>query len=76
MTEAQSHSSDPRWTEHLARAAESFAAELRGTVPQDFSSHARGSLREALMAVRSLLDAGIERLEREERPTPRKVEVE
>jgi hypothetical protein len=67
---------EPRWTEHLARAAESFAAELRGGVPGDFSDHARGSLREALLALRSLLDVGIERLEHEEQAAPRKIEVE
>jgi hypothetical protein len=67
---------EPRWTEHLANAAEAFARELRGSVPQDFSGHARGSMREALLAVRSLLDAGIERLEREEKAEPHRVEVE
>lgn len=67
---------ETRWTEHLARAAESFARELRGTVPEDFSGHARGSMREALMAVRSLLDLGIERLDEKGKAEPRKVEVE
>ncbi len=70
-------SREPRWTEHLARAAEAFAVELRSCVPEKFSDHARGSLREGLLAVRSLLDTGIERLEQEEkRAEPRKVEVE
>lgn len=68
---------EPLWTEHLARAAECLADELRRCVPAEFSNHARGSLREALLAVRSLLDTGIERLAEEERKTkPRKVEVE
>ena len=68
---------EPRWTEHLARAAEAFAHELRGCVPENFSDHARGSLREALLAVRSLLDTGIDRLEEEEgKAKPQKVEVE
>ena len=53
-------------------AAEAFAAELRGVVPDDFSSHARGTLREALLAVRSLLDTGIDRLETQEPKKPRK----
>jgi hypothetical protein len=66
----------PRWTEHLARAAETFAAELREGAPGDFSDHARGSLREALLALRTLLDAGIERLEQEDQAPPRKIEVE
>ena len=67
---------EPRWTEHLARAAEAFARELRHTVPEDFSSHTRDSMREALLAVRSLLDLGIDRLEHEEKTRPRKVDVE
>ena len=42
-----------------------------------FSSHpAYGSLREALLALRSLLDAGIDRLEQEKQAPPRKIEVE
>jgi hypothetical protein len=68
---------DPRWTEHLMRAADAFARELRGTVPEEFSRHARGSVREALLAVRGLIDASIERLDREEQAQPaRKIEVE
>lgn len=65
------------WTEHLARAAEAFAHEMRGRVPEEFTKHARGSLKEGLLAMRSLLDAGIERIEREEREkTARHVPVE
>ena len=76
MTPKETRAGDVRWTEHLARAAEAFADELRGSVPEDFSSHARGSVREALLAVRSLLDGGIDRLEAEEKKSPRKIEVE
>jgi len=65
------------WTEHLARAAEAFARELRERVPEEFTKHARGSLKEGLLAMRSLLDAGIERIEREEREkTARHVPIE
>lgn len=68
---------DPRWTEHLMRAADAFARELRGVVPDEFSRHARGSVREALLAIRSLIDTSIERLEHEESKQPaRKIEVE
>jgi len=67
----------PRWTEHLARAAEAFAHEIREVVPGDFSKHARGSMREALLAIRSLIDNGIEQLEmREQDRSARKIEVE
>ncbi len=68
---------DARWTEHLMRAADAFAREIRGAVPEEFSRHARGSVREALLAVRGLIDASIERLDREEpAPPAHQIEVE
>jgi hypothetical protein len=69
---------EERWTEHLCNAADAFAREMRGVVPDDFSKHARGSLREALMAIRSIIDTGIDKLEEEEKQgaKPRKIEVE
>lgn len=68
---------DPRWTEHLARAAEAFAHEMRGAMPEEFTKHARGSLHEALLAIRSLIDAGIQKIEREEAAIKaKKVKVE
>ena len=74
---AETPKPDPRWTEHLVRAADAFAREMRGVVPDGFSEHARGSLREGLLAIRSLLDAGIAQLEREEKAqTGRKIEIE
>ncbi len=58
-------------------ATDAFAQEMRGCVPVGFSEHARGSVREALLAVRSLLDVGIESLEEDEhKPAARKIEVE
>ena len=68
---------EARWCEHLLRAAEAFAREMRGAVPEGFSTHARGSLREALLAVRSLIDSGVDRLDREAHgKEARRIEVE
>jgi hypothetical protein len=67
---------DARWTEHLCRAADAFAAEMRGAVPPEFTKHAQGSMREALLAVRSLVDTAIDRMDREAKPKARKVDVE
>jgi hypothetical protein len=68
---------DERWTEHLMRAADAFAREMRGVVPDGFSEHARGSLREGLLAIRSLIDAGIDQLEKQEQAqTGRKIDIE
>jgi len=32
------------WAEHLARAADAFAREIRASVPDEFSQHVRGAL--------------------------------
>jgi hypothetical protein len=46
-------------------------------VPDEFAMHARGSIRETLLAIRSLIDSGIQRIDREERErTARRVKVE
>jgi hypothetical protein len=79
--QTQSHAGKPvteaRWAEHLMRAADAFAREMRGVVPDGFSEHARGSLREGLLAIRSLIDAGIEQLERQEHARAgRKIDIE
>lgn len=71
------HGGELRWTEHLLRAAEAFARDMKGVVPDRFTHHSRSSIREALCAVRSLLDCGIEHLEDEPGPARRrKVDVE
>jgi hypothetical protein len=68
---------DTQWTQHLVRAIEAFGREMRDVVPDDFSKHTRGSMREALLAVRSLIDASIERLDcKEGPPEARKIEIE
>lgn len=61
----QASGEEARWCEHLVRAVEAFAREMRGAVPEEFSAHARGSLREALLAIRSIIDTGVERLDPE-----------
>ena len=49
---------------------------LLGGIPSEFRKHMRASRREQLLAMRSLIDAMIARLEREERPPKQAVEVE
>jgi hypothetical protein len=77
-SETAKSTADPTtWAEHLARAAEAFAREMRGSVPEEFTKHARSSVKEGLLAMRSLLDAGISRIDRVEREkTVRRVPVE
>lgn len=65
------------WTEHFAKGIEALFDEMKDSVPKDFKTHVRNSMKEFLLAVEALLDKGIERLEEKEKPkkTPKKVEV-
>lgn len=51
---------------------------LSGLLPAEFREHMRAAQREQMLAIRSLLDAAIGRMEKEEKPRRRatKVEVE
>jgi hypothetical protein len=57
-----------------------FQASLRALLPEEFWEHRRAARREALLAVRSLIDAALERIEEEERAErpkrAKKIEIE
>lgn len=56
-----------------------FRSTLRGYLPEEFWEHERAARRELLLAVRSMLDVAIERLEEESEPEPKpaqKIEIE
>jgi len=62
------------WLEHLSKAFEAFIRDLRGILPEETHRHLQASRRELLLALRSLLDREIEKLE-EKPKKARKVEV-
>jgi hypothetical protein len=62
------------WTEHLGKAFEAFVRDLRGVLPEETYTHLQASRKELLLALRSLIDREIEKLE-EEPKKARKVEV-
>jgi len=66
----------PEWVEHLGKALEAFIRDLRGVLPEETYEHLRASQRESLLAVRSLIDRQIERLEKRPEKVARKVEVQ
>jgi Sec-independent protein translocase protein TatA len=59
------------WEDHLAAAIKAFrkeAKEWRGELlPEEFKTHRRAAQREMLLAMRSLIDAKIEKLEKAEK---------
>jgi len=64
----------------VQQAWREFRASLRALLPEEFWEHRRAAQREALLAMRSLIDAALERLEEEERASRpkrvKKIEVE
>lgn len=54
------------WMEHLNKAFDSFFKEMKDLVPEETYGHFKNSRREFLLALRSLLDKKIEKLEKKE----------
>lgn len=65
------------WRKHFAKGFDALFDELKDTVPADFKTHTKNSIKEVLLAMESLLDKGIERLEEKggSKKSPKKVEV-
>jgi hypothetical protein len=78
---AQAESSE--FVKHVKEAGKSVAKQWGSLIPKEFWQHGRAARREALLALRSLVDSAINRLEEKENPAPKaapqrktKVEVE
>lgn len=61
-----------RTEEMFSERAEEFRSRVRGLFPPEFRQHALAARKEFLLAVRSLIDARIESLEKAEKSTGRK----
>ncbi len=66
--------SGPFW-DHLRAAREEMCAAWREALPPSFREHQRTAAREVLLAFRELIDSALERVEGQEPPPPRRVEV-
>jgi len=65
----------------LAEGTKAFKAGFRkgrgkGLLPEEFRAHLRASRKEMLLAMRSLIDAAIERVEEKPKRKTTKIEVE
>ena len=82
MAEEEKAKELPEFVEHMKAAAEATANQWKSLIPKEFWEHGREARRETLLAMRSLVDSAIERLEeKEEKPKRRstrkaKVDVE
>ena len=80
-TKVQAETSE--FVKHVKEAGRSVARQWGSLIPKEFWQHGRAARREALLALRSLVDSAISRLEEKENPAPKstpqrktKVEVE
>jgi hypothetical protein len=70
------------WEDYLAKTIKAFRAEVhaggpKGLLPEEFWKHRRAAKKEMLLAWRGLLDAAIERLEKEpEKKSAEKITVQ
>ncbi len=72
------------WEDHLAATIKAFRAEAKEWhgewLPDEFKTHRRAAHREMLLAVRALVDAKIEKLEKQEKektaPKATRIKVE
>ncbi len=71
--------SRPEEAKSVQEAWRDFKLSLRSLLPEEFWEHRRAARREMLLAARSLIDAAIERVERQETPARKraqKIEIE
>lgn len=70
---------DKTWEDHLAAAIKAFRKELKDwrdeMLPTEFHTHCRAAQREMLLALRALIDAKIERIEKADKVTPKATRI-
>lgn len=67
------------WEDHLAAAIKAFRKELQmwhaEMLPTEFHAHRRAAQREMLLALRALIDAKLERIEKTEHAAPKATRI-
>jgi hypothetical protein len=72
MTEATKKEEQSDFQEHLNAAFEAWRESCKALVPDGFIEKGKEAQREALLALRSILDVAIEKLEEEGQPASKK----
>jgi len=58
-----------KWMEHLARAWDAFVEEMFSFIPEEPRKHLRNARKEFLLALKSVIEKRIEKLEKVEKIT-------
>ncbi|HEC23556.1 MAG TPA: hypothetical protein ENI95_11650 [Chloroflexi bacterium] len=72
MTEENVQPEPSEFVEHMRAAGKSVVNQWKSLIPREFWQYGREARREFLLAMRSLVDSAIERLETEEERPARK----
>ncbi len=66
---------EKKWVEYLSKAVDAFIDDMKTVVPDETKTHLRNSVKEFMLAVRTLIDRKIEKIEGEKKEEGHKVEV-
>ncbi len=68
--ETANKAEQPEFVKHAKAAGKATLNQWKSLIPKEFWQHGREARRETLLALRSLIDDAIERLEKAENPKP------
>jgi len=66
---------EKKWLEYLSKAVDAFIDDMKTVVPDETKMHLRNSVKEFMLAIRTLIDRKIEKIEGEKREKGHKVEI-
>jgi|Deesub1362B_J571_1020462.scaffolds.fasta_scaffold29000_2 hypothetical protein len=66
---------EKKWVEYLSKAVDAFIDDMKTVVPDETKTHLRNSVKEFMLAIRTLIDRKIEKIEGEKKEEGHKVEV-
>ncbi len=65
---------EKKWIEYLSKAVDAFIDDMKAVVPEETKTHLKNSVKEFMLAIRTLIDRKIEKFE-EKKEEGHKVEV-
>jgi hypothetical protein len=65
---------EKKWMEHLSKAVDAFVEDIKGIVPPETKVHLKNSVKEFMLAIKTVLDRKIEKME-EKKEEGHRVEV-
>ncbi len=58
---------EAKWMSYLGKAVDAFLEDVKGSVPDELKKHLKTSIKEMLLAARTVIDKGVEKLDTTEK---------